>query len=239
MPDTTAHRTTPGAPGGVCWIDLGVADVPAAVAFYRGLFGWQPAEPDSSGYRLALIDGHPVAAFGPGEDAGPPYWTVYAHTTDIGATVAAVAAAGGSIVVPPSPAGAAGTAAVVRDPYGGPLSLWQPGTHAGTHPGGRHGTLAGVELRTDRIDGTARFLHAALGWRCRPDGTVTHHGRTVATWTAHAKPSGPSPWLVTFHVDDVAAAEARATELGASIDAARLLTDPFGAAFALTRAAGR
>jgi predicted enzyme related to lactoylglutathione lyase len=221
-----------GRPG-VCWVDLGVSDVPAAVSFYSGLFGWDVAAPDPTGYRLAGLEGQPVAAFGPAEDPGPPYWTVYVHTHDVVARVAAVTAAGGTVVVPPTPAGDAGIAATVRDPFGAPLSLWQPGTHRGTRLPGPAGTLAGVELRTDRIGGVARFLQDALQWTVHRGGTITRDGEPVATWSP-AVPRPGSPWLVRFHVADLAAAMERATALGACVNGAAVLTDPCGARFALT-----
>jgi uncharacterized protein len=193
-----------------CWFDLGVTDVDAAASFYSSLFGWTVAEPDATGYRLISLNGHLVAALGPADDPGPPYWTVYLHTSDIEASMAAVLAAGGTIVVPPTPAGAAGVAAVVRDPDGGPTSFWQPGNHRGTH-----GAFAAVQVRTDAA---AAFLRAVAGWE---------------------PPIGPgsgssSPWLVSFHVTDVAATVAKAVELGASVVSSTVLRDPAGAVFGVS-----
>ncbi len=118
--------------GSVCWFELGVADAGAAASFYSELFGWTVAEPDETGYRLASLYGQPVAALGPADDPGPPYWTVYLHTADISASIQAVTTAGGTIISPPAPVGDAGVAAVVRDPQGGPPSLWQPIPHPGS-----------------------------------------------------------------------------------------------------------
>lgn len=212
----------------VCWVDLGVRDPDHAASFYGQLFGWTVAAPDETGYRLASRGGNLVAAFGPAEDPGVPYWTVYVRTTDIAASVDAIAAAGGAVVVPPTPAGDAGVSAVVRDPYGVPLSLWQPGTHDGT------GAVAGVQLRLDAPRGQSAFLRAALGWQVRPDGTITYHDRTVATWVSVARRA--SPWLVSFAVDDRTAAVERAVALGASRDPDRpdVLVDPTGATFAVS-----
>jgi predicted enzyme related to lactoylglutathione lyase len=221
----------------VCWVDLGVGDADIAAAFYSRLLNWSVAAPDETGYRLASLGGHLVAALGPAEDPGIPYWTVYVCTADIAASVKAVAAAGGSLVVPPTDAGDAGVSAVVRDPCGGPLSLWQPGTHRGTYLSSEHGTLAGVGLRIDALAEQRAFLRAALGWRVRADGTITQRGRVVATWTPgpSSGPERPSPWLVSFTVADRAVAVERALELGASrcADGPDVLIDPGGATFAV------
>lgn len=225
--------------GSVCWLDLGVADVDVAASFYSRLLGWNVAAPDDTGYRLASLRGHLVAAFGPAEDPGVPYWTVYVHTADITASVKAIAAAGGDIVVPPTRTGDVGVSAVVRDPHGAPLSLWQPGTHHGTDASGAHGTLAGVRLRVDETHDPREFLRAALGWRARSNGTITHHRRSVATWvpdSGTSRPDRPSPWLVCFSVADGPAAIKRALELGAcpTDEGPDILVDPAGAAFAVT-----
>jgi predicted enzyme related to lactoylglutathione lyase len=206
--------------GGVCWIDLGVPAVEAAVSFYSGLFGWTIADPDETGYRLAGLRGHLVAALGPAEDPQPPYWTIYVHTADILASTGAAVDAGGTVVVPPTPAGDAGVSAIVHGPDGDQVSLWQPGRHTGTHANGEHGTFAGVRLEP------SEFLLTTLNWRKEPDGTITHAGRTVATW---------GPRLVYFVVTDVAAAIERAVRLGASHAEADVLIDPAGARFGVTR----
>jgi len=224
--------------GNMCWLDLGVNDPDVAASFYGRLLNWTVAAPDESGYRLASLRGHLVAAIGPAEDPGIPYWTVYVRTADITASVNAVAAAGGAVIVPPTPAGDAGVSAVVRDPHGTPLSFWQPGTHRGTYASGEHGTLAGIQLRIDAPEDQRAFLRTSLGWRVRSNGTITYRGRTVATWVPGSTTSGPnrpSPWLVALSVADRAAAIERALELGASRCADRpgVLIDPAGAAFAV------
>lgn len=221
--------------GGVCWIDLGVADIDAASAFYGRLFGWTVADPDDTGYRMALLRGHPVAAFGHAVDPGPPYWTVYLKTLDISSSVAAVEAAGGSIVAAAEPAGDAGIGAVVRSPHGIPISLWQPGIHQGTYLVREHGALAGVDLRTDP-DESAPFLRLAFGWQVDPDGTIVRDAQVVATWSAGPTGPRPAPWLVSFYVADVATACDLACELGAIPvpEETNAFIDPTGAAFALT-----
>lgn len=218
--------------GAVCWVDLGVPDVAAAAEFYRALFGWSIAAPDPAGYRLAAVRGRLVAAFGPAEDPGPPYWTVYLRTEDITASVDAVLASGGSVVSPPTQAGDAGTAAVVRDPFGEPLSLWQPGSHTGTHTSGEHGTFGGVQYRTNSPATTAVFLRAVAGWRLTAHHTFTVGDRVVATCRPRRSESD-SPWLVWFFVSDATDTIARAVRLGARRIEHDELKDPWGASFAV------
>jgi predicted enzyme related to lactoylglutathione lyase len=231
---TNSPMLTNSTVSGVCWIDLGTPDVEASVAFYANLFGWEVAPADPAGYRLAALQGHLIAAFGPAEEPGRPYWTVYVATPDADATARAATTAGGTVVVPPAPAGDAGVSAVVRGPHGLPLSLWQPGTHAGTWTSPRHGTFAHAELRTDQLTAHADFLHTVLGWHLRGD-VFSHEGQPVAY---RARPVSAHPtsahWLVHFDVDSLDDTVQRALDLGAhTLDDEPGLVDPAGALFAL------
>ncbi|HEY0813116.1 MAG TPA: VOC family protein [Pseudonocardia sp.] len=217
---------------GICWIDLGTPDVEASAAFYTALLGWDVARADPTGYRLAALHGHLVAAFGPADEPGPPYWTIYAATPDADATARAATTAGGTVVVPPAPAGDAGVAAVVRGPHGLPLSLWQPGAHLGTCLSGRHGTFAHAELRTDQPAAHADFLRAVVHWRLDGD-LFRHDGEPVARVGPTTGPSTSAHWLVHFHVDHLDDAVQRALDLGAHAQPDGSLVDPAGALFAL------
>lgn len=229
----------PDRAGSICWIDLGTRDIDATASFYTSLFGWDVGPPDASGYRLAAVHGHLVAALGPAEEPGAPYWTVYAATPDADAAARIAVASGGILLVPATPAGLAGVAAAVRDPAGAPLSLWQARAHPGTWISRHHGTFAGVQLRTSQPAGHARFLHAVLGWNL--DGAVfTLRGTAVASWAppVRALAYPPSPWLVRFHVDEVDSALRQAVSLGSrQLDEPGTLTDPNGALLGLTQAA--
>ncbi len=238
-------------PGTVCWVDLGTPDVPRAAGFYQALFGWDIADPDENGYRLCSIQGRLAGALGPAEDPGPPYWTTNIGVTDIAAATADFTAAGATVRVPPTRAGDAGVFAVFTDPAGTPVSLWQPGTHAGMHTVAEHGTFSTVELLTHAPRAAARFYTRALGWTFTDDGTVRLAGDPIASWTptpphpptapTHAPDADPIPatsrWLVGFAVDDVDAAARRAVRLGAARAESRsdmtVLTDPTGAVFGL------
>jgi predicted enzyme related to lactoylglutathione lyase len=184
---------------------------------------------------LAILAGHFVAALGPAEDPGPPYWTVYVHTADAAASARLTVQAGGTLIAPPTPAGAAGIAAVIRTPGGARLSLWQPGTSTGTWASGHPGTLADCTLRITTDDDHA-FLHTVLGWRLEPDGIITGPNGYVGRWITHGGLTATPEWLVAFHVEDQQAATQRATALGARAHGTRsdILTDPTGAMFAIT-----
>ena len=76
-------------PHGVpCWVDTEQPDLTAAARFYTALFGWTftdaiPAEAPGS-YLIATLDGHDVAAIGPG--GANPAWNTYIACDDVDAT---------------------------------------------------------------------------------------------------------------------------------------------------------
>ena len=85
-------RDTTWANGTPCWVDMGVADIAKAGAFYAALFDWevQPGPPEAGGYAVCLKDGRRVAGIGP--DMGPPgspsTWTTYLAADDAAKTAA-------------------------------------------------------------------------------------------------------------------------------------------------------
>jgi uncharacterized protein len=232
--------------GEPCWVDLGTPDPAAAAEFYSGLLGWQVDDPDGEGYRLCRLDGHLVAALGPGTDPGAPYWTNNVSVDDLDAAVKAVLAAGGTLVAGPGAAGEAGHFAAGTDAEGTPLSLWQPGAHAGAQLTRAAGTWTDTELVSSAPALARAFYGNVFGWRDEqaPDAATaawTLAGRAVAT--LRPEPAGwPSPrrslWLVHFAVADLDAAVTRASLLGASAPVtlpgpgpAVLLADNQGALF--------
>ncbi|WP_439679737.1 VOC family protein [Embleya sp. MST-111070] len=227
----------------VSWIDLGTPDMETTAAFHTALFGWNVAPPDSDGYRLCTLRGRLVAALGPAEDAGAPYWTVNVTVSDIQAVATRFASLGARIVVAPTRVGTLGYAAVTLDPVGAPLSLWQPGTHDGMHLAHEPGTFAGISLLTDRTAHAAAFYRPALHWDfdpgCTefrlPDDSIAATGAPPGKGTAQR-----SLWLVRFAGNSPDDGAERARRLGATVvrresDADVVLRDPTGALFGLTR----
>src|SRR3954452_19454349 len=126
------------APGTFCWIDLATSDAAAPTAFYTALFGWEPQEPiaEAHGYTMLQLDGRDVAAlYEQGEaerSAGvPPHWSSYVSVIDVDETAARVEGLGGKLLPGPYDVFDSGGMAVIADPTGALLSLWQANRHAG------------------------------------------------------------------------------------------------------------
>ena len=113
-------------PGGVSYLRIPARDVAQSVEFYRAVFGWRlrgtpqaPSFSDGTGHVI----GHwrtdlPVA----GEAGVLPY----IYVTDLDATLRAATGRGGELVTPAYQEGNLWIA-VIRDPAGNIVGIWQDG----------------------------------------------------------------------------------------------------------------
>lgn len=243
----------PFTPG---WIDIGT-DVAAAKAFYEPLFGWASADAgppeETGGYGFFLKGGRMVAGYGPQQNPGPPFWTMYVIVPDADDIAAKVAAAGGQVVLPPMDVMDQGRMGVFQDAAGGAFfSVWQSGQHHGAQVVKEEGSFTWAELDTRDVEGAKRFYEAVFGWGAE---TSTDTEMTYTEFKLGGESIGgmmdmppmvpaevPPYWLVYFQVPDVDATTGRATELGGQILAPPMdfpggrfsvVADPQGAMFGL------
>jgi predicted enzyme related to lactoylglutathione lyase len=245
-------------PGTPSWVDIGVPDMDAAVAFYGALFGWEFTEgtEETGGYRQAVLGGKRIAGFGQQMNPGPPFWATYIATDDADAVAAKVEAAGGHVIVPPMDVFDFGRMAVFTDDTGAFFSVWQAGTHPGAELVNEPGTLTWNELNTRNADEAKAFYGAVFGWTSE---TSESPMMTYTEWYLDGSqiggmmhmgpqfpPEVPNNWLVYFAVDDTDAAVAKVTELGGAvlmqpidIDPGRfaVVSDNAGAPFAVIKLA--
>ncbi|HWJ62653.1 MAG TPA: VOC family protein [Acidimicrobiales bacterium] len=253
--EMTSYR--PGTPS---WVDIGVPDMDAAVAFYGALFGWTFTEgsEETGGYRQALLGGKRIAGFGPKMDPGPPYWATYVATASADDTAAKVVAAGGKVIVDPMDVLDFGRMAVFTDDTGTFLSVWQAGSHPGAELVNEPGAITWNELNTRNADEAKAFYGAVFGWTSE---TAESPMMTYTQWYLDGDviggmmhmgpqfpPEVPNNWLVYFAVEDTDAAVGQVADLGGSvlmqpmdIDAGRfaVVADPAGAPFAVIKLAPR
>lgn len=246
MPERTSY-----APGTPSWVDIGVPDTAAAAAFYGELFGWTAEfdpRPESGGYGMFSLDGKLVAGIGPQQNADmPPCWTVYVTVLDCDTSMTDATANGGSVLAGPIDIFDAGRMAVVQDPNGAVISLWQPDQHAGCEVVNDPGTFVWNELATPDLAVSNAFYRALFGWGIEAeDSSVASAIYTVdgaVTCGAHAAGPGEPPfWSVWFAVDDCDASTAKVRELGGSVlmepndmsfGRGAVVADPSGAAFGI------
>ncbi len=194
----TAHTYPHGVPS---WIDLEVADVDAALAFYGRLFGWRFEDklpPGAPGrYFVASRDGtHATAIAGIATPdrrfAGEAAWNTYLAVDDVAVTAASVAELGGGVSSAPEAVGPpgqpAGWMARIIDAQGAPSRLWQAGTRLGAQVVNAPGTWNFSNLLTPDVDRALEFYGPLLGWvrsddlavgMARVPGYGDHLARTV------------------------------------------------------------
>jgi predicted enzyme related to lactoylglutathione lyase len=254
MPERTSY-----APGTPCWIDLSTPNQDEAAEFYGALFGWTVAEDENpeqtGGYRVAMRGDKAIGGVMKiMEEDQPPAWSTYVCVEDADATAAKAREAGGSLMFGPMDVLDYGRMALITDPAGAVLGLWQPGRNIGAGLVNEPGALSWNELNTRDPEGAKAFYGAVFGWGFEDNemgemGTYTSlklGDRGIAgmlNMDERGVPAEVPPhWLVYFAVEDADAAVATARERGGSVivepmdtPAGRLsiLTDPHGAPFAV------
>jgi predicted enzyme related to lactoylglutathione lyase len=250
------------APGKFCWVDMGTPDAPAAKRFYTGLFGWTAEDmPAGEGmtYTMFQLGGKSVAALyqqdPQQQTAGaPPNWLSYISVESADRSAERTRALGGTVIMEPFDVLDVGRMAVIQDPTGAVVALWEPRRHIGAEVIEEPNTLAWNELATTDTTRAGEFYAALLGWGLERqqygpiDYTVfMQEGQMNGGMMAIAPDWGPVPphWLVYFGVEDCDAAASRAADLGGSVhmpptDIPRIgrfamLRDPQGAVFAVIK----
>jgi predicted enzyme related to lactoylglutathione lyase len=248
-----------------CWVDTLQPDVDAAVAFYGGVLGWDvggpgemPGNPPGR-YYVAQLRGRDAAGIGslpPGGEAAPSF-NMYVRVDSADDAAAQAQSAGGMIVLEPFDAPPAGRMAVVADPTGAQVCLWQAGVREGAQVVNEAGAWAMSQLRTPDPDRAAAFYGGLFGWTTEAFGPFTMFrlpgyvggepeqpvSREVVATMAPAEAGEPPRWSPDFWVADVEATAASAERLGGStiagpfpnpVGKSAVLADPSGVSFSVS-----
>src|SRR5919197_4657156 len=228
-----------------CWVETIRGDPGETAEFYKGLFGWEAEDrmpPDAaSRYLVFTLDGQAVAAAGsPPPDQGPPpvpAWGTYVWVDSADDTAAKVTAAGGSILAGPIDVLDAGRMAIMADPSGAVLGIWQAAEARGAERVNETGAWSWSGLNTRDPESATRFYGEVFGWEPETmdlggsDYTLFHVSgyvggepeqpvaRDVVAGMAAMTDDRfaaevPPHWSIDFWVDDVDASADRAAELG-------------------------
>jgi uncharacterized protein len=239
-------------PGVPCWVDTWQGDADAAADFYAGLFGWEPAR--GGDYSMFRLRGREVAGLG-GQAIEPAAWTTYVQVDDAAAAAERVTEAGGSVLREPFDSLEGGRIAVVADPAGAVLGLWQLGEHRGAEVVNEPGAWSMSMLFTPDPERAKAFYGAVLGWETEGFGPATLFRLPGYVGGEPQQPvsrdviavmteGGPARWMPDFWVDDADAAAAKVTELGGAVLAppadtgvgrTGVVADPAGAVFSLSK----
>jgi uncharacterized protein len=233
-------------PGVPCWVDTWQPDAEAAVAFYTELFGWEAEDtmpPDIPGHHfMCRLRGRDVAAIASRPDKAPPTepaWGTYVWAESAEDTAARVKDAAGSVVMEPFDALDGGRIAVVADPAGAVLGVWQPGVHKGAQVVNEPGAWSMSALNTRDPEGAKAFYGDVFGWTTE---SFDAGGDEIFMWRlpgfVGGEPMQPVPrdvvatmlpmstdlpeeappfWSVDFWVGDVDGTVDRAARLGGTV----------------------
>ena len=238
------------------WIDYVCQDFDAMTTFYTELFGWEFTDqgPEFGHYTMITKDGAAVGGAmramnmdGSPNPMMPTMWTTYLHTADIAGAYATALAGGAAPIAEPMAVGPLGQMAVITDPTGAGVGMWQPGEFTGFDTPLTPGTPVWFELMTVNYPVATEFYRTAFSFDIvqMPDFPYSTHGadeNALAGICDASQWAQVSYWRNYINVDDADAAAAKATELGGTVLAGpedspygRIVTvnDPEGATFQL------
>jgi len=252
-------------PGSFCWVELATSNQAEGKKFYEGLFGWTAKDaPMGPGefYTMFQLEGRDVgAAFTLKPEMAsrgvPPNWGLYVAVESADDAAGRVAGLGGKLLMPAFDVFDAGRMAVLMDPAGACLSVWQAKRNIGVAIAGVPGTLCWADLMTGDPQGAAKFYGGLFGWiveKGQGGGDYLHikNGEEFIGGIPPAGSAGPGVpphWSIYFLVADCDAATAKAKSLGAKVYMPPMtmegvgrwavLADPQGAAFSAFQAMPR
>jgi predicted enzyme related to lactoylglutathione lyase len=237
-------------PAGVpCWVETLQPDPQAALGFYGPVFGWEfvgpgpmPGDPPGQ-YFVARVRGRDVAGIGslPGQ-GGPlaPTWITHIRVDSVDEAAAKATNAGGSLRDGPFDVLPAGRMAVVADPQGASVCVWQAAAREGAQLVNEPGAWAMSLLHTTDPESAKAFYGAVFGWQPEPFGAP---GAQITLWRLPGYVGGeaqqPVPrdvvavmtpiggdgstgavqphWSADFWVDDADATAERTARLGGRV----------------------
>ena len=240
--------------GAPCWIDLMTSDINSSREFYAALFGWNYEVGDEEtygGYTTALKDGRTVAGLmqsGKDSEGYPDMWTTYLRVNDMAASMDAAKNAGAMAYMEPMDIPEQGKMAMIGDPSGASVGLWEFGGHTGFQAHEETGAAAWHELHSKDYQAAISFYQSVFGLQATVMSdtdefrytNLVDGGRELAgimDASAWLTDEVPSSWQVYFQTDDVDATIAKALTLGGTIiNAAE--ESPYGRVAGLTDCTG-
>ena len=225
------YKVTKYPHGTFSWADGSSTDANKAKEFYVGLFGWEKDEVpmgDGTTYTMFMQDDVSVAGFGhmPKEmkDQGiPSHWNNYITVDDVDAMMQKVKDNGGQVIAEPFDVFESGRMAVIQDPTGATVSLWQAKNHIGAGMVNAPGAMLWNELATRDVDKAKDFYGKVMGWEFESDERgyvmIKNKGRMNGGMLKMDEKWGDAPpnWSVYFNISDLDKALEKVPELGGNV----------------------
>jgi len=244
--------------GNFCWFELATSDRNAAIEFYAKLFNWDhddvPLPGDMGVYSLLRLGDKQVAALyqmGPQQAGGPPHWLPYVAVNSADEAAAKAVALSGEVLMPAFDVMDVGRMAVIKDPTGAVLAVWEPKRNLGVDLANAPGSACWGELATRDTASAKAFYTGLFGWTTKESDFMAY-----TEWLNGGQPIGgmmpmegaqfegvPPHWLTYFAVDDCDATAAQAQSMDGKLlvpptDIPKtgrfsVIQDPQGAVFAV------
>ncbi|UCE17076.1 MAG: VOC family protein [Gemmatimonadota bacterium] len=223
------------APGTFCWVDLVTKDAGASKKFYSELMSWDtvdtPAGPDMV-YTMLQLRGKAVGglyAMGPEQRSQglPPHWMSYIAVIDVDGTVEKAKSLGGRVAMEPADVFEAGRMALIQDPTGAVLAVWQAKEHKGALLKNEPWTICWNELMTRDEHRAGEFYGKLFGWTAQAQ--KMGEGGLYTMFSLDETQVGgmmkiqeewgevPPNWMVYFAVEDCAASVEKVRSLKGEI----------------------
>ncbi len=150
------------------WFEYVSTDAPKAQGFYGELFGWGTKKVPLSGMEYTMIAQGDATIGGylptPEGVSKQATWLSHLRVDDAKAAAQKVKALGGKILMDAEKLGSVGTKAVVADPHGGVLALWQPTDPNETSTPAATGRFCWNELTSKDPAASVAFYQALGGF---------------------------------------------------------------------------
>ncbi len=255
----------PQPTGTPTWIDLGSNKAESSRTFYRELFGWsfEDQGEEFGRYEMVSKDGNIIAGFMnvagiPGPDGGliPDRWDIFLAVDDVAARVELAKSHGATVLSEPMAMPQTGSFALITDPTGAVIGMWESLGFDGYTFTGTPGTPVWFELMAKDFDTAVDFYRDVFdfdiahmeseggenGFRYVTNGAGEKACAGIFDASAHLPADAAPFWRVYFEIEATEPALARVRELGGQIldgpmdspfGRCTRVADPAGAAFQL------
>ncbi|HEV2700503.1 MAG TPA: VOC family protein [Steroidobacteraceae bacterium] len=222
--------------GQFLWHELLTPDPGAGATFYSKAFGWnaQPWEGDANytmlSHATGPVGGARVVGKDPLADKAGPNWLTYVGVADLAAAISTAESKGGRVIHPVTGVAAdGGRYAVITDPQGAAIGLYEAGAGmTDANAAQMAGPAAWHELTAEDPVAALQFYKALFGWEVlntHPMGgevgdyLVFGTGSTQlgGAFKRSRDHSGRPRWLVYIHVPSVTAGVASVLAAGGKV----------------------
>lgn len=161
----------------LAFMDVISDDIEISLAYYAEMFDWSYERlPIDHGEDYRLVRSEGVVVAGAEQVAVErqlePTWTVMVEVDDARPVIDTAVAAGATETFVLAPMLDLGRIAMLRDPWGATLGVWEPGEFRPSSTPRVPGGLDGAILTSPDPDGSRRYHRTVFGWQDAPAGDL-------------------------------------------------------------------